>query len=168
MALVAVLLALGIRTFALQAFYVPTPSMVPELDVGDRILVQKLFFSPDQLRAGDIIVFRSPPAVARECETDEADLVKRVVALPGQTIWSVGNTIYVNDKKLAQPWLPKGDNLGTAIPRQTLPKDQFYVLGDNRSVSCDSRLWGTVPAKNIIGRVILVWWRNGHPAFHIE
>jgi signal peptidase I len=164
-ALVAALLALGIRTFALQAFYVPSPSMVPTLEVGDRILVQKLFFSPADLHTGDIIVFHGPAADAI-CGPAEDDLVKRVIGLPGETVSSVGETVYVNHKPLREPWLPKNEQLGKPITTQKVPPGEFFVMGDNRPVSCDSRYWGDVPASSIIGRVVLRWWHNGLPDLH--
>jgi signal peptidase I len=164
-ALVAAVLALGIRTFALQAFYVPSPSMVPTLEVGDRILVQKLFFSPSDLHTGDIIVFHGPAADAI-CGPAEDDLVKRVIGLPGETVSSVGNTVYINNKPLREPWLSKNEQLGKPITTQKVPPGEYFVMGDNRPVSCDSRYWGDVPAQSIIGKVILRWWHNGLPDLH--
>lgn len=165
-AVVAVLLALGVRAFVFQAFYVPSPSMVPALLVGDRILVQKLFFSPSSLHTGDIVVFRGPTADS-VCGSHEPDLVKRVIGLPGETIQSMGNTVYIDGKPLDEPWLPKGQQLGKSIPLETIPAGQYFMMGDNRPVSCDSRYWGTIPGSSMIGKVVLLWWRNNHPAFHI-
>ena len=169
--LVAVLLAGVIRTFAFQPFFIPTASMQPTLGVYDRILVQKAFFSWHDVREGDIVVFSHPPRDA--CGGEQDDLVKRVIALPGQTIYSSGNNIYINGRLLAEPYLPNDDPLGPPIPNASsqhpyrVPAGQFYVLGDNRDDSCDSRYWGPITGASIIGKVVLTWWRNSHPDFHV-
>ena len=113
--LVAVLLAGLVRAFAFPTFWIPSPSMVPTLGVYDRILVQKAFFTWHDVREGDIVVFSHPPL--DHCGgPQEGDLVKRVIALPGQTIYSSGNSIYVNGRLLAEPYLPHDDPLGPPIP----------------------------------------------------
>src|SRR5579859_1422401 len=94
--LVAVLLAGLLRAFAFQTFYIPSSSMVPTLGVYDRILVQRAFFNWHDVREGEIVVFTEPPAV--HCGGPSGDLVKRVIALPGQTVYSSGNNIYVDWK----------------------------------------------------------------------
>jgi signal peptidase I len=167
---VAVLLAGLLRTFVFQTFWIPSSSMVPTLGVNDRILVQKAFFSWHDLREGDIVVFSHPPL--DHCPgPQEGDLVKRVIALPGQTIYSAGNRIYINGRLLAEPYLPPDDPLGLPIPDASarhpyrVPPGEFYLLGDNRAISCDSRYWGPITGSSIIGKVVLVWWDNGHPAF---
>ena len=111
--LVAVLLAGLVRAFAFQTFWIPTSSMVPTLGVYDRVLVQKAFFTWRDVREGDIVVFSHPPL--DHC-LGEGDLVKRVIALPGQTIYSSGNSIYVNGRRLAEPYLPNDDPLGPPVP----------------------------------------------------
>ena len=168
---VALLLALVIRTFVFQVYKIPTASMVPALDVHDRILVQKLFFNWHQLREGDIVVFTHPPL--DHCPGPSgADLVKRVIALPGQTIYSAGGIIYVDGHQLNEPYLPKDDPLGPAIPNASaqhpyrVPGGEFYMLGDNRAISCDSRYWGPIKGSSIIGRVVMLLWRDGHPDLH--
>jgi signal peptidase I len=168
---IAVLLAAGLRTFVFQPFSIPSASMVPTLDVGDRILVQKAFFNWHDVRQGDIVVF-SHPAADTDCSgPEDTDLVKRVVALPGQTIYSSGNTVYVDGRKLAESYLPAVDPLGPAIPRASarspyrVPAGDFYVLGDYRQISCDSRYWGPVKGTTIIGKADLLWWRGHHPEF---
>jgi signal peptidase I len=114
---VAVLLAGLLRTFVFQTFWIPSSSMVPTLGVYDRILVQKAFFSWHDVREGDIVVFSHPPL--DQCPGPQGgDLVKRVIALPGQTIYSSGNNIYVNGRLLAEPYLPHYDPLGPPIPRE--------------------------------------------------
>jgi signal peptidase I len=139
--------------------------------VNDRILVQKAFFSAQDVREGDIVVFNHPPL--DQCPGPQGgDLVKRVIALPGQTLYSSGNNIYVNGRLLAEPYLPHYDPLGTPIPDASkqrpyrVPAGDFYVLGDNRAISCDSRYWGPIEGSSIVGKVVLVWWHNSHPDFH--
>ena len=164
--MVALLLALGVRTFVFQAFFVPSASMVPTLEVGDRILVDKLFFSANKLHTGDIIVFRADHAADVACQTTETVFVKRVIATAGERISSVGQTVYINNKPLAEPWLPKGETLGPPIKAEKVPKGELFVMGDNRPESCDSRYWGDVPTSAVIGKVDLIWWRHGHPYLH--
>jgi signal peptidase I len=167
----AVLLALGVRTFGYQTFWIPSTSMVPTLQKGDRILVQKAFFSWHDLHRGDIVVFARPPRDHCGGAADD-DLVKRIIALPGQTIYSAGNTLYVNGRPLAEPYLPRIDPLGPPIPDASrlhpfrVPAGDFYVLGDNRQISCDSRFWGPIKGSSIVGRVVLLLWRDGHPDLH--
>ncbi len=166
--LVAVLLALLVRAFAFQTFWIPSASMTPTLGVYDRVLVQKAFFGWHDVREGEIVVFSHPPL--DNCPGPQGDLVKRVIALPGQTIYSSGNSIYIDGRLLAEPYLPQPDPLGPPIassqhPYQ-VPPGEFYVLGDNRSDSCDSRYWGPVKGSTIIGKVILVWWHDSHPELH--
>ena len=168
--LVAVLLAGLVRAFAFQTFWIPSSSMVPTLGVYDRILVQKAFFTWHDVREGDIVVFSHPPL--DDCPGPQnGDLVKRVIALPGQTIYSSGNNIYVNGRLLSEPYLPRYDPLGPPIPDATrqhpyrVPPGDFYVLGDNRAISCDSRYWGPIKGSSIVGKAILVWWQNSHPVF---
>jgi signal peptidase I len=170
MILVAVLLAGLMRAFAFQTFFIPSSSMVPALGVSDRILVQKAFFTWRGVRQGDVVVFGHPPR--DHCGGPQGgDLVKRVIALPGQTIYSAGGSIYVNGRRLAEPYLPHYDPLGPAIPDATsqhpyrVPPGEFYLLGDNRAISCDSRYWGPVRGSSIVGKVVLVWWHDGHPDF---
>jgi signal peptidase I len=169
--LIAVLLAAGLRTLVFQPFSIPSASMVPTLDVGDRILVQKAFFNWHSVHEGDIVVFKHPPADTDCSGPQGTDLVKRVIALPGQSIYSSGNEIYVNGRQLPENYLPKVDPLGPAIPGASasdpykVPAGEFYVLGDNREISCDSRYWGPVKGSTMVGKAVLLWWRDGHPAF---
>jgi signal peptidase I len=167
--LAAALVAVLLRTYACQSFYVPSASMVPTLAVYDRILVQKAFFTWHDVREGDIVVFTHPPL--DHCPGVPAgDLVKRVIALPGQTIYSAGDGIYVNGHRLAEPYLPGYDPLGPPIAGRQhpyrVPPGEFYVLGDNRADSCDSRYWGPIRGSSIVGKAILVIWHDCHPVLH--
>jgi signal peptidase I len=169
--LVAAALAGVVRGFVFETFYIPSSSMVPTLGVYDRILVQRAFFNWHDVREGQIVVFTEPPA--DHCGGPPGDLVKRVIALPGQTIYSSGNSIYIDGKLLAEPYLPKNDPLGPAIPDASrqhpyrVPPGDFYLMGDNRAISCDSRYWGPITGSSIVGKVVLDWWHNSHPVFHV-
>ena len=168
--LVAVLLAGLVRIFAFQTFWIPSASMVPTLAVYDRVLVQKAFFTWHDVREGNIVVFSQPPL--DHCPGPRGDLVKRVIALPGQTIYSSGDSIYIDGRRLAEPYLPHYDPLGPPIPDASrqhpfrVPPGEFYVLGDNRADSCDSRYWGPIKGSSIVGKVVLTFWHDSHPDFH--
>ncbi|HEV2376803.1 MAG TPA: signal peptidase I [Streptosporangiaceae bacterium] len=167
----ALLLALGVRTFVFQGFDIPTGSMEPTLDVYDRILVDKFFFNWHDVHQGDIVVFTHPPRDTDCSGPENTDLVKRVIALPGQTVYSSGNTVYVNGRALSEPYLKQPDPLGAAVAPAAhpfhVPAGEFYVMGDNRQVSCDSRVWGPIKGTSIVGKVVLRWWHNGLPDFHL-
>jgi signal peptidase I len=159
---VALIVAFLVRTYVVQTYYIPSPSMEPTLQVGDHILVLKAAYRFTTPAIGDIIVFKAPPAEHQSCEDPQVqDLVKRIIAVPSDTIRSVGNVIFVNGAPLKQPWSHTA-MLGQKIPTQTIPPNQFYVMGDNRPESCDSRVWGTVPRANIIGKAIFVFWPPSH------
>jgi signal peptidase I len=164
----AAVVAFLLRTYVVQVYFVPSGSMIPTLQVGDRIVVDKLFFSPSSLHDGDIVVFAHPPGDKPGIcdDPNAADLVKRIVASPGQTVSSVGNRVYVDGRPQPEPYLPKGTQLGRAVVAQRVPAGRYFVMGDNRYESCDSRYWGTVRGSTIVGRVVAVIWRHGHPWMH--
>jgi signal peptidase I len=168
---VAGVVAVLLRAFVVQAFYVPSPSMVPTLDVGDRILVIKTTLLTGPVSRGDIVVFKHPTffPCSAGTEDDIEDLVKRVIGLPGETIYSKGNTIFIDGKALSEKgWYRAGyaEVGATPINRQTIPNGDYFVMGDNRTDSCDSRMFGPIAGSSIIGQVELIVWRNGHPYFH--
>jgi signal peptidase I len=132
--------------------------MEPTLYSGNRILVDKLSVDFGTINVGDIVVFKAPPDVAKICSDPVVDLVKRVIGLPGDVLTTKGNTIYRNGHKLDQKWSiypPIGVN---PINNVTVPKGQYFMMGDNHANSCDSRLWGTVPRSDIIGKVFVKIW----------
>ncbi|MGO9964736.1 MAG: signal peptidase I [Acidimicrobiales bacterium] len=161
---VAVLIAGGLRAFVVQSFFVPTGSMLPTLQIGDRIIVLKVGYT---IHRGDIVVFRRPPA---DTDTADADLVKRVIGMPGETISSKGATVLINGRPLAEPWLAKltgscveqAENIATT----RIPPAHYFMMGDCRGNSLDSRDWGTLAASYIVGKVEVIVWRFGHPYFH--
>jgi signal peptidase I len=140
----------------LEEFTVASGAMEPAIGVGDRILVDPLTSShPYPIRRGAIIVFRTPPK--EDCGGSAVrDLVKRVIGLPGERIASSGNTVLIDGKPLAEPWLPAGEPLGKPIKSTIIPKHSYYVLGDNRPNSCDSRYWGPVARSLIVGKVVRI------------
>ncbi|MGD0054762.1 MAG: signal peptidase I [Acidimicrobiales bacterium] len=154
---IALVFSLLVRTFIFQTFSIPSKSMNPTLKKGDRIVVDKLSVEFGTINIGDIVVFKAPKAVAADCGDDVADLVKRVIGVPGDHLTSKGNTIYVNGKALDQKWT-HFDTLGPAIKPVTVPAGQYFMMGDNHDNSCDSRTWGTVPKSSIIGKVFLRIW----------
>lgn len=158
---VALVLSLSIRDFAFQTFYIPSGSMEPTLQVGDRIVVDKLAVSWGGINSGDVIVFRAPPSVAGACGDHDQDLVKRVVAVGGDHVSSSGNSILINGRVLAERW-SHNEPLGPAIKPVTVPMGEYFVLGDNHGDSCDSRYWGFVPQHNIIGKVFVKIWPFSH------
>ena len=164
--LVALSAAFLIRAYVFQTFYIPSVSMVPTLQVGDRIIVSKLSTTFGDINRGDVIVFKHPPR--EDCGGDtgpNSDLVKRVIGMPGDELTSRNNTIYVNGKKLVERWEHAPD-LGSEIGYVKVPKGQYFMMGDNRPSSCDSRMWGTLPESLIVGKVVLRIWplsQFGHP-----
>ena len=151
----AVLVSFFMRTFAFQTFFIPSASMQPTLMIGDRIIVSKLSVDFGTIHRGDIIVFKAPPA--ENCGEPVTDLVKRVIGLPGDHLTSKGNTIYVNGSPLDETWTHT-EPLGQAIGNVTVKANQYFMMGDNHSDSCDSRMWGTVPRSDIIGKAFLRIW----------
>jgi signal peptidase I len=169
--LVAVLLCTAVlRTYVVQSFSIPSLSMYPTLQVGDRIIVDKLSYDLHSVHRGDIVVFRRPPLE----DQDYADLVKRVIGLPGETISSKGGHVYIDGKKLSEPWLPPGpDSYTGALPGDShpqfnlpgpvrIPAGDYYVMGDNRTDSEDSRYFGPIPKSLIVGRAVGVVWPLSH------
>jgi signal peptidase I len=160
---VAVLVSLLIRTFVFQTFYIPSGSMEPTLQVGDRIIVDKLAVEFGTIHTGDILVFKAPKAVATVCGDPVADLVKRVIATPGETVKSVGNKIYVKDKGepwhvLKQPWSHVAEVGAKPISTTYVTANHYFMMGDNEPDSCDSRYWGLLPRSDVIGKAFVRIW----------
>lgn len=150
-------MTITLRAFVFQTYFIPSGSMRPTLQLGDRIVIDKVSVDLGVIHVGDIIVFTAPPAVSRDCDDSSPDLVKRVIGLPGDRLWSRGNTIIVNGRALDERW-SHTEPLGPAIGRLRVPPNDFFVMGDNHPNSCDSRTWGFVPRHDIIGKVFLRAW----------
>lgn len=167
--LIAVILALFIRTFVVQAFKIPSGSMIPTFQVGDRIFVNKFIYGAKvpltnfrlpalrQPVRGDIIVFRSP-------EDPKKDFVKRLIAVSGETVEIKDGKIYIDGKAIEEPssikavYYYNAGDYGVDGRKVKVPDGCYFGLGDNSASSRDSRYWGFIPKDNMIGKVIFLYW----------
>jgi signal peptidase I len=149
----ALVIALLIKTFLFQAFYIPSESMTPTLQIHDRVLVNKLSYKLHPVHRGDIVVFEAPP----HADPGIDDLVKRVVGLPNETVSGHGGHVFVNGKRLPETYLPDGVTTSDFGPEK-IPTDSYWVMGDNRGNSKDSRSFGVIRKDQIVGRVFLRIW----------
>ncbi len=151
----ALTVAIVVKTFLIQAFYIPSGSMEPTLKPGDRVLVNKLSYKLHDVHRGDIVVFKRPPSEADDPTIK--DLIKRVIGLPGDRIEGRDGVVYINGQPLKEPYLPPGTTT-TTLPLQTVSAGQYFVMGDNRGNSKDSRFIGTIPKNLIVGRAFVRVW----------
>ena len=149
----ALLVAFIIKTFLLQAFYIPSLSMAPTLKVNDRVLVNKLSYDLHDVHRGDLVVFESPPNEGSQTK----DLIKRVIGLPGETVESRDGQILINGQVLEEPYLGPDVTTGP-LEKVTVPADHLWVMGDNRPNSRDSRFFGAIPESLVIGRAFVRVW----------
>jgi signal peptidase I len=147
-------IALLVEAFLIQAFWIPSPSMEPTLGVGDRVLVNKLSYNFHDVNRGDVVVFERPPGASNGENGEIKDLIKRVIAIGGDTIEARDGNVYVNDKQIEENYLEPGtptDNL----PLTTIPDGRVFVMGDNRTNSEDSRIFGPIDEDDIVGRAFI-------------
>jgi len=157
--LIAILLALVIRTFVVQAFKIPSGSMLPTLQIGDHLLVNKFLYWFTGPQRGDVIVFKFPQDEGR-------DFIKRVIALPGDKVEVRGKRVYVNDKPVQESYavhLDPSMQENPHSPRDNFapvqaPSGQLFMMGDNRDYSMDSRFWGFLDIKKIKGKAFIIYW----------
>lgn len=156
---IAVALAVLVRA-AVHIYSIPSASMAPTLEAGDQIVVTPYYFHSDPAR-GDVIVFRSP--------LDENELlVKRVIGVPGDLVDSRLGRVRIGGYTLAEPYLTHSAGSG-AIEAQVVPSACYFVMGDNREDSLDSRSWGTVPRANVVGRArVILWGLAGDGVVHAD
>ena len=159
----ALVVAFIVKTFLIQAFYIPSASMDPQLAIGDRVLVNKVSYRLHEIHRGDIVVFERP-----DCDRSDPtikDLIKRVIAVDGERVEGKNGTIYIDGRRLTEPYLPDGQSTADFGP-VTVPKDHIWVMGDNRENSKDSRfLCNSSPTpideENVIGRAFVRVWPLG-------
>ena len=170
--IIAVILALFVRTWAVQAFKIPTGSMEQNLLIGDHLLVNKFVFGPTateleravlpigRVERGDILVFKYP-------EEPERDFIKRVIGLPGEILEVRDKQVHINGAPLDEPYLqqPRSQRPGALVLDRrdnfgpvSIPPDHYFMMGDNRDNSEDSRFWGTLPHANVKGRAMVIYW----------
>lgn len=147
-------LAFGIRTFVAEARYIPSGSMLPTLQINDRLIIDKVSYHFVEPNRGDIVVF-SPTETLRAQNFKDA-FIKRIIGLPGDTVEVAEGKVYVNGEALSENYLQDYPNYQWGP--EVVPADQYLVLGDNRNNSFDSHLWGFVPRDNIIGRAVVRFW----------
>jgi signal peptidase I len=157
----ALVLALGVRGSVAQAFRIPSESMQPQLEVGDRVVVSRLAYRLHDPRRGDVVVFPCPPAA---CGGRDDDYIKRVVGLPGEQVEGRGGSVWIDGRRLEEPYLPVGTATSVFGPI-TVPADSVWVMGDNRGGSADSRVFGPVLRSQLIGRAIARVWPPWRSAF---
>ena len=164
----AIAIVLAIKAWVVNPYRIPSSSMEPTLHCAepgdgcearfsDRVLANRLVYRFKDPERGDVIVFETPPEAEQECGAG-GTFVKRLVALPGETWRMEAGMVFINDRRLMEPYIT-GGRLGTdSQPPRKVPPGHYVFLGDNRGHSCDSRQWGTVPRANIIGKVFAVYW----------
>ncbi|MDR3270643.1 MAG: signal peptidase I [Peptococcaceae bacterium] len=145
-----------LRTFVIEARYVPTGSMLTTIQLNDRLAVDKIFFKyVSDIKRKDIVVFKPPP----EAHAQD-DYIKRVIGLPGEKIEIIDHITYINDEPLDEPYVdePAASNYGPVYVAQGC----LFVMGDNRNDSADSRVWGLLPIENVTGRALFCYWPVSH------
>ncbi|HEX3808033.1 MAG TPA: signal peptidase I [Gaiellaceae bacterium] len=164
----AIAIVLAIKAWVVNPYRIPSSSMEPtlhcakpgpdcEAHYSDRVLACRFcyhFFAP---KRGDIVVFKTPKLAAIRCGAG-GTFVKRLIGLPGN-VWEERNGyVYIDGKKLNEPYIQANRRDDRTLGPIKIPKGQYFMMGDNRASSCDSRSWGTVPRKNLIGKVVATYW----------
>ena len=172
----AILIVLAIKQWVINPYRIPSSSMEPTLhcaapdagclargglfDGSDRVLACRICFDISSPKRGDIVVFNTPPKAAAVCGTGGV-YVKRLIGLPGDTWSEKDGYVYIDGKKLDEPYIKPGFRDRFTFPAQKIPAGHYFMMGDNRSGSCDSRRWGTVPRHDLIGKVVATYWPPG-------
>jgi signal peptidase I len=164
----AIAIVLAIKAWVFNPYRIPSSSMEPTLHCGrggsgclarfsDRVLANRFIYHFRDPHRGEIIVFNVPSAAVTACGSGGV-FVKRIVGLPGEVWQEKQGYVYINGKKLNEPYIKKERRDFQSYPARKIPKDNYFMMGDNRASSCDSRRWGTVPRGNIIGKVFAIYW----------
>lgn len=168
------MIAVVIKTFFVQPFWIPSESMLDTIHVNDRVMVNKLAYQLGEPERGDVVVFRDPAEPEIEESIPEAvirsvleavgirtrgreDLIKRIVGLPGDTITIEDDRVHVGGTPISEPYLAEGVEMADAGPFE-IGEDEVFVMGDNREFSFDSRRFGNIEEENLIGRAFVIIW----------
>jgi signal peptidase I len=172
--LAALVVAVLIKTFVVQPFYIPSGSMIPTLEIDDRVMVSKVNYHFSEPGRGDVVVFLNPYAVDEDQSWPKDaldavlqalgirtsvndDLIKRVIATGGEEIEIHDNTVFVDGNALSEPYIAPGSVMPDQPPR-IVPEGHIFVMGDNRGSSSDSRVFGPVPVDDVVGKAVLRIW----------
>jgi signal peptidase I len=165
---VAVGAVLAIKQWVVNPYRIPSSSMEPTLHCAepadgcksrfsDRVLANRFIYHLRDPERGDIVVFETPPAARERCGAG-GTFVKRLIGLPGEVISERNGMVYIDGKPLKEPYLKPGQRDQQDYRARKIAKDHYFMMGDNRTQSCDSRVWGAVPRGNLIGEVFAVYW----------
>lgn len=150
---ISIIISFILTTFVIEARKVPTGSMIPTIAIGDKVIVDKIFYRLGEIRRGDIVVFQPPPAAKAKAKVE---YIKRVIGLPGDEVEVKAHKVLVNSHPLTEDYVAENPayNFGPVI----IPAGNIFVMGDNRNNSLDSHSWGVVPLENIRGKAFLRFW----------
>lgn len=161
----ALVLFAVIHFFIAEARFVPSQSMVPTIEIGDRFLIEKVSYDFRAPKRGEIVVFQPPLEARQKASMNNIrldDFIKRIIGLPGDQVMIRDGKVYINGKLLPEPYVPAENRSIDEYGPKTIPANSYLVMGDNRKHSWDGRYWGFVPRKNIIGHAVWRFWPLDH------
>ncbi|MEA5596680.1 signal peptidase I [Rivularia sp. UHCC 0363] len=153
---IALVLAFFIRTFIAEPRYIPSDSMLPTLHTGDRLVVEKISYRFNPPKFGDIVVFQPPPELQRRGYPADQAFIKRLIGSPGDRLQIDSGKVYLNGKSLQEDYIKEPPS--QPFPLIQVPPNQYFMMGDNRNDSNDSRYWGFLPQKYMIGKATFRFW----------
>jgi signal peptidase I len=171
----AVAIVLAIKAWVVNPYRIPTSSMEPRLHCArpgpgclarfsDRVLANRFIYHLREPERGDIVVVNTPRAAEEQCPP-AGTVVELIIGVPGEMWEQRDGDVYINGRRLIEPYISADrEDFGTIAPRR-IPRDHYFVMGDNRTQSCDSRVWGPVPEQNLIGKVFATYWPPNRISF---
>ena len=172
----AVVIVLALKAFVVNPYRIPSSSMEPSLHCArpgadcqahysDRVLADRISFRFRNPQRGETIVFKAPLLARERCSGGGGTFVKRLIGLPGERWEERDGIVYINGKALKEPYVKPERRDNRTLPVRVIPNGQYFFMGDNRAASCDSREWGTVPRKDLVGEVFAVYWPPNRISF---